>query len=174
MSNDKTLTQKGGWRYHCTDWRRFKGMLLINHESYSSMAGYLGVSRERVRQFASGVRVHPHYLEKMCGKLSCTPRGLGFERIWARRAPLIVKKWERMGKPEPTKTFLTTNELLDFFGYGEDANKRQQLHGWTKNAGLPVHARRAVGRQNLFNWPDIKDWMVSFEPPGGGRRDELL
>lgn len=162
------LTLDGEWRYQCTDHQLFRGKLMMAHQTYSSIARELGLTRERIRQFSGGIFIPTEYVDQICDIVECKPSDLALKRVWARRKPKVVRMWVERGCPRPQKEKLTTQELAEFLGYKEYKAKPQLIYNWVTNAGLPVHSKGGYrGLENIFLWEEVEEWLNSFMPPGG-------
>jgi len=171
MANEASnLTLEGGWRYLCTDVEQFRNQLSAKKQNYSTVALALGLTRERIRQFAGGTYVDPAYLEAIMtflGVDETKPEVIGFKKIWARRRPKVVKRWIEGGRKRPQKELLTSSELAEFLGYGDYKSKSQLISNWVTNAGLPLHSKGGDGdRENIFAWDEVEAWLAGF--PGSG------
>jgi len=164
----ENLSQDGEWRYRCNDSMLFRGQLMIVHQTYSSVAREVGLTRERIRQFANGVYIPSGHVDKICKFVSCKPKQLGLEKVWARRKPKVVKMWIEGGCKRPQVEKLTTEELANFLGYESSTKKSQMIATWITNAGLPVFEKGGYrGLQNIFLWEEVEEWLMSFVPPEG-------
>ena len=163
------LTLEGGWRYCCIDKGVFRSYLASHGHNYSTLAESLGLTRERVRQFANGAYLDDSYMDRIATLLypnaderkKFAASDAGFQRVWARRRPKVVKRWLETGRKRPQMEHLTTTELAEFLGYGDYQSKSQLISNWVTNAGLPLHKKTDDGA-SIFAWDEVEAWLLGF------------
>jgi len=147
----------------------FRGQLMIRHMSYAELGRLLGITRERVRQYAEGKVIPTQACNAMLDVTGLTCEELGIEEYQVGRRPKAVTNWLAKGCPEWRggrfgREYLTAWELASFLGYR--SYQAQYAARW-EGMGLRVAGYRTSQRGPIryFEWRVVREWLVGYLEP---------